>query len=371
MAAIRNTGRHDWPADLQNGVLTRSQALSAGITDQVIATNLKRGRWQRLHPGVYATFSGVPSADCLLWAAVLRAGPAAVLSHPNVATIHDAGEHDGRPFLVMELLAGRDFGQVLLARGGLPVADVLAYGAQIAAGLQHAHEHGLVHRDIKPENLMLLPDGAVKICDFGLVAQRDANLTRYTDPHAVMGSPPYLSPEQAQGREVTAQSDLYALGCVLYALLAEGPPFSSGNVIGYAYAHVHEMPERIERRRPEVPSGLDISPDSLDALMEPGKPWWDPESDRSVDPATDRVVVDGKHVGAGSRVLLRPGLRRSDAQDLFLRDQAALVEAVLHDVDGGVHLAVTVEGDPGADIRREQGRFLYFQPDEVTPLEDA
>lgn len=87
MAVIRNTGRHDWPADLQNGVLTRSQSLSAGITDQVIATNLKRGRWQRLHPGVYATFSGVPSADCLLWAAVLRAGPAAVLSHQTAAGV--------------------------------------------------------------------------------------------------------------------------------------------------------------------------------------------------------------------------------------------------------------------------------------------
>lgn len=120
-----------------------------------------------------------------------------------------------------------------------------------------------------------------------------------------------------------------------------------------------------------MPSDLDISPDSLDALMDPGKPWWDPESDRSVDPATDRVVVDGKDVGAGSRVRLRPGLRRSDAQDLFLHGRDARVEAVLHDVDGGVHLAVTVEDDPGADIRREQGRFLYFQPDEVTPLEDA
>jgi hypothetical protein len=112
-------------------------------------------------------------------------------------------------------------------------------------------------------------------------------------------------------------------------------------------------------------------PDAADALMEPDKPWWDPESDRSVDPARDRVVVDGRPVGAGSRVLLRPGLRRTDAQDLFLRGRNALVEAVMHDVDGGVHFAVTVEGDPGADIRREQGRFLYFQPDEISPLEDV
>ena len=87
MAATRNTSLPDWPADLQNGVLSRAQALSAGITDHVIATHLKRGRWQRLQPGVYATFSGVPSADCRLWAAVLRAGPRALLSHQTAARL--------------------------------------------------------------------------------------------------------------------------------------------------------------------------------------------------------------------------------------------------------------------------------------------
>ncbi|WP_405804099.1 hypothetical protein OG729_03010 [Streptomyces sp. NBC_00210] len=107
------------------------------------------------------------------------------------------------------------------------------------------------------------------------------------------------------------------------------------------------------------------------AVQAPDTPWWDPASDSGFDPARDRVLVDGRSLGAGSRVLLRPGLRRTDAQDLFLHGRSARVEAVLHDVDGAVHLAVTVEGDPGADIRREQGRFLYFQPDEVTPLEDA
>ncbi|MGW2409852.1 hypothetical protein ACWCXK_35860 [Streptomyces sp. NPDC001739] len=101
-----------------------------------------------------------------------------------------------------------------------------------------------------------------------------------------------------------------------------------------------------------------------------GTPWWDPGSDPDVDPATDRISIDGRPVGAGSRVLLKPGRRRTDAQDLFLHGRTALVEAVLHDVDGGVHLAVTLEDDPGADIRREQGRFLYFQPDELAPLED-
>ncbi|MEV7543066.1 hypothetical protein [Streptomyces sp. NPDC089915] len=106
-----------------------------------------------------------------------------------------------------------------------------------------------------------------------------------------------------------------------------------------------------------------------DTLFTPGEPWWDPASAALPGPVS--VLVDGTPVGPGSRVLLRPGLRRTDAQDLFLQGRAARVEEVLHDVDGGVHLAVTVEGDPGADIRREQGRFLYFQPDEVTALEEA
>ncbi|MEV0414074.1 hypothetical protein AB0I68_25490 [Streptomyces sp. NPDC050448] len=108
-----------------------------------------------------------------------------------------------------------------------------------------------------------------------------------------------------------------------------------------------------------------------DAVFRPDTPWWDPAHADPAGPARDRILIDGTSVGPGSRILLRPGLRRTDAQDLFLRGRTAQVEAVLHDVDGGVHLAVTVEGDPGADIRREQGRFLYFQPDEVAPLEDA
>ncbi len=106
------------------------------------------------------------------------------------------------------------------------------------------------------------------------------------------------------------------------------------------------------------------------AAARPETPWWDPAGDTTVDPARDRITVDGHQVGAGSRVRLRPGQRRTDAQDLFLHGRTALVEAVLHDVDGVVHLAVTVDGDPGADLRREQGRFLYFQPDEVEPLEE-
>ncbi|MFE5717090.1 hypothetical protein [Streptomyces erythrochromogenes] len=121
---------------------------------------------------------------------------------------------------------------------------------------------------------------------------------------------------------------------------------------------------------PDGPEQISEIPDE-EAVFRPDTPWWDPAGADTADPDRDRVTIDGAPVGPGSRVLLRPGPRRTDAQDLFLHGRAAQVEAVLHDVDGGVHLAVTVEDDPGADIRREQGRFLYFQPDEVTLLEDA
>jgi len=101
----------------------------------------------------------------------------------------------------------------------------------------------------------------------------------------------------------------------------------------------------------------------------PSVPWWDPGSDTSVSPDTDHVLVDGVRVARNSRVLMRPGTRRADAQDLFLIGREAIVEAVLHDVDGQVHLAVTPVDDPAADLQRNHGRFLYFAPDEVEPLD--
>jgi hypothetical protein len=100
----------------------------------------------------------------------------------------------------------------------------------------------------------------------------------------------------------------------------------------------------------------------------PDTPWWDPGADSSVSPDTDHVVMAGHRVARGSRVLMRPGSRRADAQDLFLAGREAQVEAVLHDVDGQVHLAVTPVDDPAADLQRSHGRFLYFAPDEVEPL---
>jgi hypothetical protein len=107
--------------------------------------------------------------------------------------------------------------------------------------------------------------------------------------------------------------------------------------------------------------------DEVPVFQTPDVPWWDPGSDQSVSPETDEVLINGVPVGRGSKVLMRPGARRADAQDLFLAGREALVEAVLQDVDGQVHVAVTPVADPMADLQRAQGRFLYFAPDELEP----
>jgi hypothetical protein len=109
-------------------------------------------------------------------------------------------------------------------------------------------------------------------------------------------------------------------------------------------------------------------PDPIETITTPGTPWWDPGADASVDPETDSVLIAGVEVAKGSKVLLRPGLRGTDAQDMFLAGRTATVAAVLLDVDGNTHVAVTLDDDPGAEISAAHGRFRYFSPDELTPL---
>ncbi|WP_405014756.1 hypothetical protein [Kitasatospora sp. NBC_01539] len=152
---------------------------------------------------------------------------------------------------------------------------------------------------------------------------------------------------------------------------ARGTDERAGAVIDLADSMPPEVMERLHGAVRALRDITDPAPAAADPFAAPDTPWWDPGRDAEVDPGTDRVVVDGRSVGAGSRVRLKPGLRRTDAQDIFLHGREALVEAVLHDVDGSVHVAVTVDGDPGADLWRAQGRYRYFQTDEITPLEES
>jgi eukaryotic-like serine/threonine-protein kinase len=142
------------------------------------------------------------------------------LSHPNIVRVYDAGETDERPFIVMEYVPGTS----LADAGDLSVARVVDLGVQACAGLQHAHDAGLVHRDVKPANLLVRDDGVLKIADFGIA--RAAESTRHTQAGTLLGTAAYLAPEQIAGDEATPASDVYSLGAVLYELLAGRPPYS-------------------------------------------------------------------------------------------------------------------------------------------------
>jgi len=172
--------------------------------------------------------TGVHDAEML--ARFMREGRAAAqLDHPAIETVHDVGSDTGDFFLVLELLRGEDLGQVLAtSHGVLPVATVLGYGIEIADGLAAAHAAGVIHRDIKPSNLMLLPDGRVKICDFGIAHLLEAT-GRLTGTDRAIGTPAYMAPEQWVGRQIDGRADLYSLGCVLYELLTGLRPFQAGH----------------------------------------------------------------------------------------------------------------------------------------------
>ncbi len=141
------------------------------------------------------------------------------LSHPNVVQVYDAGEAEGSPYIVMEYVPGDTVAQ----RGKLPHAEAVPLALQACAGLQHAHNAGLVHRDVKPANLLVREDDVLKITDFGIA--RATELTRLTQHGTVLGTAAYLSPEQAAGDEVSTATDIYSLGAVVYELLTGRAPY--------------------------------------------------------------------------------------------------------------------------------------------------
>ncbi|WP_238005559.1 serine/threonine-protein kinase [Dactylosporangium sp. AC04546] len=179
------------------------------------------------------------------------------LSHPNIVPVHDFGTEDGNPYLVMELVDGPTVYD-LLDEGPLATADVLAISAQICDGLAAAHTADIVHRDIKPSNLIVAVTGVVKICDFGVA--RILNTTAPADEPAdltgsavAMGSSKYMAPEQINGDPVDPRTDLYGLGCSMYAMFTGQPPFSAGNALSVVHQHVTQAPEPLRVRRPDVP----------------------------------------------------------------------------------------------------------------------
>ncbi|NJP68476.1 serine/threonine-protein kinase [Streptomyces spiramenti] len=186
---------------------------------------------------------------------------AAGLQHRGITVVHDFGEDDGILFLVMELLEGRNLSEVLTGRDRepLPEPDIADIAAQVAAALDHTHRQGIIHRDLKPANVMLLDDGSVKICDFGIARlARDIGLaTKLTTTGMAMGTPHYMSPEQISGTPADRRSDLYSLGCVLYELASGAPPFDLGDPWAILVGHRDTPPEPLRGRRPELSAALE------------------------------------------------------------------------------------------------------------------
>jgi serine/threonine-protein kinase len=178
------------------------------------------------------------------------------LSHPNVVTVHDTGVEGDTAYIVMELLPGPSLADEL-ADGPLPVDEVVEVGRQVASALDAAHARGLVHRDIKPGNIAYAADGRVRVLDFGITQLSEPTGSQaLTATHTVMGTAEYLSPEQALGGRVDGRADLYALGCVLYALLAGRPPFKAATPVATMMMHANDPVPDVRALRPDTPDWL-------------------------------------------------------------------------------------------------------------------
>ena len=178
----------------------------------------------------------------------------AQLSHPHVVGVIDAGEDDGRSYIVFEYVEGETLKERIRRMGRLPIPEAVAYAIEIARALGAAHSHHIVHRDVKPQNVMIDDEGSAKVTDFGIA--RTLEEDGLTVDGRVLGTTDYVSPEQALGHDVNGQSDLYSLGIVLYEMLTGDVPFKGDNQVAVAMKHVREELPDVRVQRPEVSAAL-------------------------------------------------------------------------------------------------------------------
>ena len=179
------------------------------------------------------------------------------LSHPNIVTVHDVGEIEGRPYMAMELLEGEPLSDEMSKGKPMPIRDVVVMGIQLARALAYAHSRGIVHRDIKPANLMRLKGTpTIKVTDFGIAHMESAGSEHHTRVGDILGTPQYMSPEQAKGEKLDGRSDLFSVGILLYQMLTGQRPFLGDSLVVLAVKIANEEPTPIEKLRADLPASL-------------------------------------------------------------------------------------------------------------------
>ena len=183
-----------------------------------------------------------------------EARAAAALQHPNIITVYDLGEAEGQLFIAMELIEGKDLSELITAREPLALERKLDIVIEVLQGLAYAHERGVIHRDIKPANVRIASDGRVKIMDFGIARLQSAEIT---GSGAIVGTPTYMAPEQITNGPITAVTDLFAVGCMLYELLAYQKPFEGESIHGVLYQVLTTDPKPLRTVAPSIPASLE------------------------------------------------------------------------------------------------------------------
>ena len=276
----------------------------------------------------------------------------AQLSHPNIVTVIDRGEDGGRQFIVFEYIAGENLKQVVERTGPLPVRQVLELAIQIGRGLAFAHSAGLIHRDVKPQNVLLNGDGEAKVTDFGIA--RSLDVEGVTRTGTVMGTSNYIAPEQATGRPVDAQTDVYALGVVVFELLTGRVPFEGDNFVAVAMRHVSETPPSVLELRPDTPIRL---ANAVDRALEKAPEYRFPTMDAFVDELELCLAeLDGEPDAGATVVVRRPVRPRPQRRPRRRRARRSIWPALvlvvgLAALAGVVALALLTDADPVQEVR--------------------
>jgi predicted Ser/Thr protein kinase len=232
----------------------------------------------------------------------------AQLQHPNIVTVIDRGEADDRQFIVFEYIDGENLKELVVRKGRLDIREALEIAVEVARGLAFAHAQGLVHRDVKPQNVLLNGDGRAKVTDFGIA--RSVDVDGMTQTGTVLGTSNYIAPEQASGQPVDAQTDVYALGVVLYELLAGEVPFPGESFVAVAMKHVHEPPPNLLDHRRDVPLRVAAAVDRA-LEKDPGQRF---ASMSAFAAELDACLAELDGGADGDRTMVIPARQRHDRQ---------------------------------------------------------